>query len=118
MSSDMLFDVSKEYAQTLIRTKKEGSGYKIINGVVKGRAQAIWLTNIDIGKRHEELVLYKKYNPQEYPKYENLDAIEVSNLSQIPYDYNGMMGVPDSFWNFIILNNLRLLGMEGAIFFQ
>lgn len=110
MSSDMLFDVSKEYAQTLIRTKKEGSGYKIINGVVKGRAQAIWLTNIDIGKRHEELVLYKKYNPQEYPKYENLDAIEVSNLSQIPYDYNGMMGVPDSFLEFYNPEQFEIVG--------
>lgn len=56
------------------------------------------------------MVLYKKYNPQEYPKYENLDAIEVSNLSQIPYDYNGMMGVPDSFLEFYNPEQFEIVG--------
>ena len=74
MSTDMLFDVPEYFAQELISNKKEGSGYKIINGVVKGRAQAIWFTNLDITKRHEDLILYKTYNKNKYPKYDNYDA--------------------------------------------
>jgi hypothetical protein len=47
-----------------------------------------WYTNLDISKRHEELILYKKYNSSEYPKYDNYDAIEVGKVAEIPCDYN------------------------------
>ena len=57
----------------------------------------VWFTNLDFKKRHEELPLYKKYTPKEYPKYDNYDAIEVSKTKEIPEDYNGMMGVPITF---------------------
>ena len=57
----------------------------------------MWFTNIDIKKRHEDMVLYKKYNPSEYPKYDNYDAIEVSKTAEIPCDYDGVMGVPITF---------------------
>jgi hypothetical protein len=50
-----------------------------------------WFTNLDIKKRHEDLIMYKKYNPEEYPKYGNYDAIEVSMVNDIPYDYDGIM---------------------------
>lgn len=53
-----------------------------------------WYTNLDIHKRHEDMVLYKKYNPEDYPKYDNYDAIEVSRTADIPRDYAGVMGVP------------------------
>ena len=56
-----------------------------------------WLTNLDISKRHEELFLYKNYAPEEYPKYDNYDAINVDKTQDIPCDYNGMMGVPITF---------------------
>lgn len=56
-----------------------------------------WFTNLDHKKRHEELVLYKKYNEEEYPKYDNYDAIEVSKVTDIPMDYYGVMGVPITF---------------------
>ena len=46
-----------------------------------------WYTNLDIKKRHEELVLYKKYTPEEYPKYDNYDAINVDKVSDIPHKY-------------------------------
>lgn len=56
-----------------------------------------WLTNIDIAKRHEELILYKPYDPRVYPTYDNFDAIEVSRVEDIPADYDGTMGVPGGF---------------------
>ena len=56
-----------------------------------------WFTNLDIIKRHEDLILYKNYNKAEYPKYDNYDAIEVSKTKEIPGDYKGAMGVPITF---------------------
>lgn len=56
-----------------------------------------WFTNLDHKKPHEELLLYKKYNEEEYPKYDNYDAIEVGKTKDIPMDYNGIMGVPITF---------------------
>ena len=57
----------------------------------------VWFTNIEILKRYEELELYKKYNPIEYPKYDNYDAINVDKTNDIPVDYDGIMGVPITF---------------------
>ena len=56
-----------------------------------------WFTNLVHKKRNEYLDLYKKYTPEEYPKYDNYDAIEVSKVADIPEDYNGVMGVPITF---------------------
>lgn len=56
-----------------------------------------WYTNLDIKKRHEELIMVKRYIPDEYPHYDNYDAIEVSKVVNIPYDYDGIMGVPITF---------------------
>ena len=56
-----------------------------------------WFTNLDVAKRHEELILYKHYNPEEYPHYDNYDAINVNVTADIPMDYYGAMGVPITF---------------------
>lgn len=58
-----------------------------------------WFTNLDTKKRHEIMPLYKKYSPEEYPQYDNYAAIEVSKVSDIPYDYSGAMGVPITFFD-------------------
>ena len=97
MGTDMLFDIPQSFAKELMTTKQEGSAYKIVDGVIKGRSQAIWFTNFDIKKRHEELTLYKAYNAKEYPKYDNYNAIEVPKVVEIPQDYEGAMGVPITF---------------------
>ena len=97
MSVDLVFDIPGEYSETIKNTKKQGSGYRIVDGVLKARAQAIWFTNLDHNKRHEFLDLYKTYSPEEYPRYENYDAIEVSKTAEIPCDYDGVMGVPITF---------------------
>jgi hypothetical protein len=57
----------------------------------------VWFTNIDLKKRHEELILFKTFNEAEYPTYDNYEAIEVSKTKDIPIDYKGAMGVPITF---------------------
>jgi hypothetical protein len=57
----------------------------------------VWFTNLDITKRHDNLNLYKKYDPINYPKYDNYDAINVDKTTEIPVDYPGVMGVPITF---------------------
>lgn len=110
MGADMLFDVSDTMETWLRENKKEGSGYKIVDGILKGRAQAIWFTNLDIKKRHEDLILYKKYSPGDYIKYENYDAIEVGKVEEIPDKYYEIMGVPDSFLEFYNPNQFEIIG--------
>lgn len=97
MGTDMLFGVPEHYAETLIQTKKSGSSYRIVSGEVKARAQACWFTNLDHDKRHEKLILYRHYTPEEYPHYDNYDAIEVGKVAEIPCDFDGVMGVPITF---------------------
>ena len=98
MGVDMLFDIPKERSEELkSNTEAKGSTYRVIDGVIKARSASIWFTNLDHNKRHEELILYKTYNPEDYPKYDNYDAINVDKTSDIPYDYNGVMGVPITF---------------------
>lgn len=69
-----------------------------------------WFTNMDNTKRHEEFILYKKYNPEDYPKYDNYNAIEVSKSVDIPIDYEGAMGVPITFLNKYNPDQFELLG--------
>lgn len=70
-----------------------GGTAKQVNGLCR------WYTNLDIEKRHEDLILYRRYadDPSKYPKYDNYDAIEVSRVKDIPEDYWGVMGVPITF---------------------
>ena len=70
-----------------------------------------WFTNLDTTKRHKELILYKKYSPKEYPKYDNYDAIEVSKVTNIPLEYNGAMGVPDTFLDKYNPEQFELIGI-------
>lgn len=57
----------------------------------------VWFTNLDIDKRHDTIILTKNYNEEEYPNYDNYNAIEVSKTKDIPMDYDGVMGVPITF---------------------
>ena len=82
------------------------------DGYVKVPAVA-WFTNLEHKKRNEELILYKHYNPTEYPKFENYDGIEVSKVAEIPMDYEGVMGVPISFLDKYCPNQFRILGLAA-----
>ena len=70
-----------------------------------------WFTNLDINKRHEDLILYKKYNEEEYPKYENFDAINVDVTKDIPVDYTGAMGVPITFIDKYNPDQFEIIGL-------
>ena len=69
------------------------------NGSIKSFGNILWFTNLDINKRHEEITLTQKYNPNDYPKYDNYDAINVNKVSEIPINYDGVIGVPITFLN-------------------
>ena len=74
-----------------------------------------WYTNLDHNKRHEEMILYKRYNPEEYPKYYNYDRIDVRNVAEIPMDYDGDMGVPDTFLNSYNPDQFELVGFSAEV---
>lgn len=86
------FRVPDDYPLQAYEYRTDEQGFKYIN--VKG---VRWFTNIDYEKRHEDLILYKHYTPEEYPKYDNYDAINVDKTAEIPCDYYGVMGVPITF---------------------
>lgn len=91
-SGDMEFKVPDYYEPRATRYRQDETGQKW-----RSMGNICWLTNLDIAKRHENLILYKQYNPTEYPKYDKYDAINVDKVSDIPFDYLGVMGVPITF---------------------
>lgn len=91
-NGDMAFRVPADSEPRETRYWEDATGQKW-----RSFGNICWITNLDIAKRHEELILYKHYNPAEYPKYDNYDAIEVGKVANIPCDYDGLMGVPITF---------------------
>lgn len=90
----------------------EHNSIKIENGVKYAVfGNVCWFTNLDIAKRHEDLILYKTYSPEEYPKYDNYNAIEVSKVTEIPKDYAGAMGVPITFLDKYNPKQFEILGI-------
>lgn len=84
---------------------------KVENGLRLKHIMACWFTNLDIPKRHQILTLYRQYTPEEFPKYDNYDAIEVSKVTDIPYDYDGVMGVPITFMDKYNPDQFEIVGM-------
>ncbi len=85
---------------------------EIRNGVRMATiGSACWFTNVDNFRRHEELDLYKRYTPEEYPNYDNYDAIEVKKVADIPMDYDGVMGVPITFMDKYNPEQFEIIGM-------
>jgi hypothetical protein len=102
----------------LIKMNKVWLGYNCLryfkrpDGSMYETARSYWYTNLDIAKRHEDLILYKRYTPQEYPKYDNYDAINVNKTKDIPIDYTGAMGVPITFLDKYNPEQFEILGNE------
>ncbi len=91
-SGDREFRVPDDYPLQAAGCRIDERGVKYIR--VKG---VRWFTNLDYKERHEELILWKHYTPEEYPKYDNYEAINVNRTEDIPVDYDGVMGVPITF---------------------
>ena len=75
-----------------------------------------WFTNLDHKKRYEELILYKRYSPEEYPTYDNYNAINVNKVADIPEDYDGVMGVPITFLDRYNPDQFEILGIAKTWF--
>lgn len=121
LSKEMYFDVPEDRKEWLVKNKKKGSAYEIIDGIVMGRlASACWYTNIDHKKRHDILdttYLYQKKDtlyPDLYPKYDNYDIINVDRIKEIPMDYNGVMGVPITYIGIHNPSQFEILGIANS----
>ncbi|MDO8591409.1 MAG: adenine-specific methyltransferase EcoRI family protein [bacterium] len=90
--------------------------YKSYHKIIDGKKYAypkgvVWFTNLDVPKRNEEIVLYKKYSTDEYSSYENFEAINVDRTENIPVDYVGAMGVPITFLHKHNPNQFEIIGL-------
>lgn len=105
-SGDMAFKVPKDYEARETRYWEDETGQKW-----RSLGNICWFTNLDHNKRHEELDLVCRYSPEEYPNYDNYDAINVNKIDEIPFDYMGIMGVPITFFDKYNPNQFDILGM-------
>ena len=104
------FMVPKHYPLHGTQARIDEKGNRIVSTNV-----TCWFTNLDINKRYEDLILYKKYTSEEYPKYDNYDAINVNKTKEIPMDYDGVMGVPITFMNKYNPDQFEILGNDYNI---
>lgn len=105
-SGDMAFTVPDYYEPRETRYWQDETGQKW-----RSMGNICWFTNLDIRKRHEELILVKRYNEEDYPAYDNYDAINIDKVSEIPYDYDGVMGVPITFMDKYNPEQFDVLGL-------
>ena len=108
-SGDRKFTVPDTYPLDAAGCGIDETGQRFIR--VKG---VRWFTNLDYKKRHEEFVFIRKYNSDEYPKYENLEAIDVSESKAIPEDWDGLMGVPDTFLDIYNPDQFEIVGLGAG----
>ena len=100
------FQVPDDYDIQTESRKKVEDGIKYFS-----MGSVMWFTNLDHQKRHESLILFRKYNPTDYPHYDNYDAIEVAKVADIPCDYDGAMGVPITFLDKFNPEQFEILGI-------
>lgn len=104
---DMSFRVPDYFEPRATRYWQDESGQKW-----RSLGNVAWFTNLDIKRRHESMILIKRYSPDAYPIYDNCDAIEVQKTSDIPYDYSGLMGVPITFLHKYSPDQFEILGLD------
>jgi len=109
-NGNAFFKIPEEYSR-----EWANGVYNPETGLVKFRNVG-WFTNLDFKKRHESITLYKHYTPEEYPHYDNFDAIDVSKVAEIPYDYDGAMGVPITFLDKHNPEQFEILGITKTWF--
>ncbi len=104
------FQVPDDYDIPTESRKKTENGVKYFS-----MGRIMWFTNLDTTKRHQELTLYKKYSPDEYPKYDEYDAINVNRYMDIPMDYSGTMGVPITFVDKYNPKQFQIIGIDRYV---
>ena len=109
-SGDREFRVPNDYPLNAAGWRVDEKGQKFIR--VKG---VRWFTNLDYRERHEDIPLYRHYTPEDYPKYDNYDAINVGKTAEIPCDYDGMMGVPITFMDKYNPAQFEIVGNSGDL---
>ncbi len=107
-SGDREFRVPDSYPLKAAGYRVDETGRKYIR--VKG---VRWFTNMDYPQRHEDLILYKHYTPEDYPRYDNYDAINVNVTNDIPCDYEGVMGVPITFLDKYNPDQFEIIGVTN-----
>ena len=110
-SGDMAFRVPADSEPRETRYWQDDSGQKW-----RSLGNICWFTNLEIRKRHQDLILFRKYSPEQYPKYDNFDAIEVSKVDDIPCDYEEPMGVPVTFLDKYNPDQFEILGITKTWF--
>jgi len=108
-SGDREFGVPDDFPLTAASSRIDEDGNKFIR--VKG---VRWFTNLDYKERHEDLILYKSYTPEEFPTYDNYDAINVNKTKDIPLDFKGVMGVPITFLDKYNPDQFEILGLSAS----
>ena len=110
-TGDMEFRVPSSYPPKVHRYRMDEHGNKYYS-----LGNAGWFTNLDIAKRHDELILIRSYqgNEGQYPYYDNYDAIEVSKVANIPKDWNGAMGVPITFLDKHNPDQFEIVGLSAS----
>lgn len=103
---DMSFRVPDDYELRETRSWRDEEGHNW-----RSLGNACWYTNLDHDKRHEPLILYKKYSEIEYPTYDNYDAINVDKVDSIPEDFYEIMGVPITFLDKYCPEQFEILGL-------
>ncbi|MCD8291389.1 MAG: adenine-specific methyltransferase EcoRI family protein [Prevotella sp.] len=104
---DMAFMVPDYYPPRETRYWQDENGQKW-----RSMGNICWYTNLDIKKRHEDLIMAKKYSPEVYLHYDNCDAINVDKVIDIPCDYSGVMGVPITFLDKYNPEQFEILGLS------
>ena len=104
------FTIPDHYPLSGTEARVDNEGNRIVS-----TNNTCWFTNLDIAKRHEELILYKKFKKEDYPEYDNYHSVEVSKVKDIPMNYKGVMGVPITFLDKYNPDQFEIIGSDHDV---
>ncbi len=96
------------------------TGFILPSGEVLSKSDALvryccWYTNLDVSYRHDRLILTEQYDPEKNPRYCNYDGVDVGKTVDIPYDFDGAMGVPITFLQKYNPEQFEIIGSSGTL---
>jgi hypothetical protein len=105
---------SRKFEVPILKAEEDGMKMDKNGKYLKSLGNTCWFTNLENAKRNEKIILYKTYTNEEFPKYINYDAINISTTSEIPIDYDGVMGVPISFLDKYNPEQFEIIGIANG----